>query len=162
AQVLGFADLPLSFTGAATVPASLDRLLDLIDLLALDRRTRGKSERLLEFITTAATQPATINVARFSLFAESALGWPATLVTALVPTPGGMGIIIPDDAPRAVTWRRLIEAVQAIRKIGLPPAEAFALTREVPIANDAALARQAMRARFGTAGFKKAMRPVQN
>ena len=163
---LGFSDLQLAFTGSAVNPASLDALIDQTSLLALDVKTRGKNERLLEFLITAKAQPATIDAARVGGFTEASLSWPSALVQPLVQAPG-IGIKLPREFPGstdilvAANWRRMSNSVIALRKLGLATADVFKLVAAAPDQTAASLARQAIRARFGAADFASAMKPVQ-
>jgi hypothetical protein len=161
AQVLNFSDLPLSFAAGNPPPANIELLLDLCDLVNLDRRTRGKSVRLFEFMRNAHDHPGNVAAADFTKFAEDNLGWPKAMTAALL-APGGIDIAVPADLTLAVKWQRIAKAVAAIRKTFLAAKEAFALVGASPTITEASLARQGMRARFGKTGFAAAERPVQN
>lgn len=171
-DLLSFAALPLAHVALpspAAPPAlsALARLVCLGELLQIDRKTARKPLRLLDLMAGILADPARVSLGpaagKLDLYAaaESALGWSATDVGALAAAGAGLGLTYPQDFRNAEAWLRLSGALALVRRTRLAAADALQVVRAVPGDAEAAIARQAMRARLGTQ-FAEAGRQVQD
>ncbi|GAA4803722.1 neuraminidase-like domain-containing protein [Lysobacter hankyongensis] len=172
-DLLSFAALPLAYAAPPPAPpgppalSPLARLVRLGELLLLDRRTARKPVRLLELMARVLADAASVSLGpvagKLDLFAtaDTALAWSASDVAALAAPGAGLGLAYPQDFRNAQAWLRLSGALTLIRRTRLAAADALKLARATPTGDDAAIARQAMRARLGTQ-FDEAGRQVQD
>lgn len=172
-DLLSFAALPLAYGAAPPPPpappalSALARLVRLGELVHIDRKTVRKPLRLLELMAGILADPARVSLGTvagtLNLFAvaESSLGWSATDVGALAAAGAGLGLAYPQDFRNAEAWLRLSSALALIRRTRLSAADVMPLARAVPGDAEAAIARQAMRARLGVQ-FAEAGRQVQD
>ena len=171
-DLLSFAALPLAHVAPPPPPAppalsALERLVRLGELLQIDRKTARKPLRLLDLMAGILADPASVSLGpaagKLDLYAaaESALGWSATDVGALAATGAGLGLTYPQDFRNAEAWLRLSGALALVRRTRLAAADALQVARAVPGDAEAAIVRQAMRARLGTQ-FAEAGRQVQD
>ncbi|WP_210214345.1 neuraminidase-like domain-containing protein [Sinorhizobium medicae] len=170
-DLLAFTELPLAYAGPVAPPppalSQLAKLVRLGELLLLDRKTARKPVRLLDFMARILANPTSVSLGpvagKTDLFAsaETSLGWSAADIGALAPAGAGLGLSYPQDFRNAFAWLRLSRALALIRRTRLSAADVLKLTRPAPTADDAAIARQAMRTRLGVQ-FLEAGREVQD